>query len=458
MNDVPAHCKFLQRYGGTDHKFLMDMLAYLDTAMPEGRIVSGNFLDKLATLKLAPKEMLPRVAHACVIVQACGEKERESVGSTLNEGHVKSLTTSRKAAALQGEGIMRRAYEMVESMEPNRALTDGVGKLMQDIVLHIFELSDTYESMDDILTVFLGSIGLGVESQAAPAAANGPKPAHAMPNEVRYTSDGNDAGRITANNMGFSIGAVIEPKKVNEDEDEQYLIKYVNDDGSVGAQRILPDGTEDKKITIIDIDNLITNHRHVQRRLSLLEGYPKSAAIDGDDFKASVLRGAVSLAVRRLSKDDSYTKISFRVQKHPKERLFALDSAEKGYLRVVPVTHKLAVPDPSACGASADMAIADGVKCVLQRNVSPSCASEFFVMRIVHEEKKANVKIRVFKEKVDGVDVGIPCALNFKPIVSGEEVVLFKPAPAKAAPKAKVVAAMLEPPAKKAKTAWHDGT
>ena len=56
VNDIPAHCKYIQRYGGgSDHKYLMDMLTYLDKAMLEGRIVSGNFLDKLSSLKLPPK-------------------------------------------------------------------------------------------------------------------------------------------------------------------------------------------------------------------------------------------------------------------------------------------------------------------------------------------------------------------------------------------------------------------
>ena len=59
VNDIPAHCKFLQRYGGTDHKFLMDMLAYLDTAMPDGRIVSSNFLEKLASLILPSNDLGP---------------------------------------------------------------------------------------------------------------------------------------------------------------------------------------------------------------------------------------------------------------------------------------------------------------------------------------------------------------------------------------------------------------
>jgi hypothetical protein len=85
--------------------------------------------------------------------------------------------------------------------------------------------------------------------------------------------------------------------------------------------------------------------------------------------------------------------------------------------------------------------------------VTSQCTSEFFLMRIVHEEEKANMKMRTFKETVDGIVVQIPCAVNFKVVAENDEVVLYKPAPNKITPKAKAVAAVLEPAVKKFKTA-----
>ena len=252
--------------------------------------------------------------------------------------------------------------------------------------------------------------------------------------------------------MGFSVGAVIEPKKGNEDEDMQFVTKYANDDGSVGAQRIQPNGKEGVDITIIDMDQLVKDHRHAQKRITLLEGYPENAAIGSEDFKTTMLKGAAALAVKRLSANNGYTKMDFRAQKDPKERLFALADADKGNLRVVPVTSKLSVQEPSAFGAWADVVVVGGVKFVMQRNVSTQSASEFFVMRISNEEKKGSMKIKVFQETVDGIVVKVPCAVNFKTLATGDEVVLYKPAPTQVTPKAKSVAAMLEPPSKKAKT------
>ena len=158
LNDIPAHCKFLQKYsGGKNNKYLMDMLAYLDLAMPEGRIVSGWFLDKLGSLKLAPAELIPRIAHACVIAQACGDKERENCGITIGETNVKSLTTSCKADALKGEKIIENAYSMLENTEMSGTNEEvkAIGEFQHELILFIFDLSDKYESLDGVMESFV---------------------------------------------------------------------------------------------------------------------------------------------------------------------------------------------------------------------------------------------------------------------------------------------------------------
>ena len=201
---------------------------------------------------------------------------------------MKSLVANKKAIGLQGEAIINRAYTMLESVDADLKGTaiDAIGKLQRDIIGFIFDIDNKYDSMDDILQNFLNGI-MTTDQATAPAASTSQ---HAMSNEVCYTADGNDAGRITVTNMGFSVGAVIEPKKGNEDEDMQFVIKYVNDDGSVGAQRIQPNGKEGVDITIIDMDQLVNHHRHAQKRITLLESYPENAAIGSEDFKTTMLK------------------------------------------------------------------------------------------------------------------------------------------------------------------------
>lgn len=206
INDVPAHCKFIQKYGGnaTEHRYIMDMLACLDASMPESRIVAGSFMDKLASLKLPPKEMIPRMAHACVILQACGPKVREDVGCTLTEGHIKSLTTSCKAAGLKGELTISKAYELLDACQPDQKSKGmaAIGKFQCDIVMHIFDLDDTYVSLDAISETFLAKFLGDAASQSSIVAT--PPMSCSNSNVVRYTADGNDAGRATVTNLGFN--------------------------------------------------------------------------------------------------------------------------------------------------------------------------------------------------------------------------------------------------------------
>ena len=105
MQDVPAHVKFLTKYGGgaqTQHLMLRTM-RILEMKMPSGRIVSGSFFDRVASLKLPPKEEMPHVMHGCIILQAIGDKERESIGSIVTDAHVRSLAGNKKSRRFKGE-------------------------------------------------------------------------------------------------------------------------------------------------------------------------------------------------------------------------------------------------------------------------------------------------------------------------------------------------------------------
>ena len=117
---------------------------------------------------------------------------------------------------------------------------------------------------------------------------------------------------------------------------------------------------------------------------------------------------------------------------------------------MVPVSHKLA--EHTGTSTAIVEVVADKVKMQLQRNVSSKSTSEFFIMRVVHEKQEANMELQIFTENVQGLEVKVPCAVNFKDVNNKDEIVLYKPQ-VKNTPKAKVVAAVLEPATKKSKTA-----
>ena len=77
LADLEHHIEFLKKWGGgIKQQLVIDTLEYIAVAMPQGRIVLGSFIGKLASLKFEAKDQMPYMVHACLMLQACGEKER----------------------------------------------------------------------------------------------------------------------------------------------------------------------------------------------------------------------------------------------------------------------------------------------------------------------------------------------------------------------------------------------
>ncbi len=99
---VPAHIKLCQKLGGgKDQVLVMETVAYLEAAMPSGRVVNGSFLEKPASLKISPSDLIPHIINACGIANDAGSKVRHNVGC-LVDGHVGSLMGNHSERA-QGE-------------------------------------------------------------------------------------------------------------------------------------------------------------------------------------------------------------------------------------------------------------------------------------------------------------------------------------------------------------------
>jgi len=217
--------------------------------MPSGRVVSGTFLEKLSLLKFPPDELMPRMVHACVMLQAVGPKDRENVGTTLTEANVKSLATSSKAKGLQANRMISKAYDIVSVVRDDnpqkKQFLLGVGDMAVELAKFIFLEDDTFESMDNISAKFVEQF-YASESKGSHDDGDSADGAQTM---FEYSNDGSssNAGLFTVRNAGFKPNSLIEPKKTDPSIDEQYVIEYIIGDVSCGLRRILNDGTDDKK-------------------------------------------------------------------------------------------------------------------------------------------------------------------------------------------------------------------
>ena len=111
LQDVPAHMAFCKAWGGGESQpYMKKTFDYLNAVMPAGRIVSGSFLQKLASLKFPPRELAPIVVHACVMTQAVLSAEREQIGVSVTDNHVRSLVKEKKDMVMQAETTLKKQW------------------------------------------------------------------------------------------------------------------------------------------------------------------------------------------------------------------------------------------------------------------------------------------------------------------------------------------------------------
>ena len=69
-----------------------------------------------------------------------------------------------------------------------------------------------------------------------------------------------------------AVSRVIQTK-----EEKEYLIEYVNDDGSVGMFSVGRDGTAGDEIHIVNMADVLKNYKVSKVRSKLLVGYPENS-------------------------------------------------------------------------------------------------------------------------------------------------------------------------------------
>jgi hypothetical protein len=458
--DVPAHIKFCQVWGGgTRQKMMTETMDYIQTAMVSERVVSGSFFEKLAQLKFPPHELIPRTVHACLITQAVGPRERDHVGTTLTEPQIKSLMTTNKAKGMQVNTMLLKANELIRSQE----VTTGVhspknwvllGDMACELVKFIFDVDSKFKSLAEISKDFSEKFIDIKKIEPVSKPKSSKTNDKSMIDVFQHEQEGSNAGRITVESSGYFVGNVLESKgKVDCSSYEQHEIAYINDDGSVGIVKVLTDGSADTSVQVFKLNDLVKKFRVVRYRIELFENYPKNSAKNGDEMKDMINRSAVVFALNHLENSKA-VDIKFRCQKKPIWKLFALDSViTAGALRIVPHTVRIAT---RVAGVSTDSSTVveckvDGKALHLNKYIDERVfIAEFWVLRVVHDQKEANMKMKSIDVKLypdgmgyKGITVSIPCAENTKKVTTGDELVLFRPEGIKQSRPAASVPAML---------------
>ena len=451
LTDIPQHIKFLKKFGGGCSLHLIrQSLEYLESRMPEGRIVSGNFFDVLCKVKLAPHEQMVRLVYGCLFLQALGPDTREAVGSTVTEGNVRSLGTYNKEAGLQAEQMLNKAHAVLNAIPddaPRKSLLASAPfDMAMECARFIFDVDSQYESLEAISSAFVRKM-VDDSSSSQKVAAQGELDTDDC--VIEFATDGSsNAGAIHVRQAGFKVKTICELKKSHATKpsdcrESQFEIAYINDDGSVGMRTILPDGSADETVAAVSMGTLFLNYKIVKQRIELYPGYPSNCVSRSEEMADARTRGAIAIALALL--DEEKDKIKFRCQSKPCSRLFALEAVASRGLRLVPLTPsidkakkeetKKTQEGGEAKGKSEDVikAIAEDKSFILKKCVSKTCVGEFWVMRSTHIKEDSNMVLEntsvIAKDPFSKwpASITVPCAVNHVPVRAGDEVVLFKP-------------------------------
>ena len=245
---------------------------------------------------------------------------------------------------LEAENLMANAKKIVDAMGMNETnAMQLIGKFEINLVEFTFDkmpTRDAYKSLEDISDKFLETLA-APQTQEAGEKTTGSAETPGQ-NMVLFDDAGQAvaAGRMTIENAGFVAGDWIEPKQKNSQDDIQYVIARINDDGSSGVQLVQPNGTVASEISkVITLDELLANYDTAKSRIKMLEEYPGDAPTDTPVFKNLCCRSTVALALRALFVDHGDI---FDIQSKPTKRVRCKQAFTKGGLTLLPMTTRFA--------------------------------------------------------------------------------------------------------------------
>ena len=455
LGDIPAHIKLCQIYGGgTNMTFIKELGSYLRLEMHLGRVVSGDFVNRLASIAQPPGSLTPRLVMAFIKGNATGDEVRGLVGTCFGAADVQ-LIKKKPLLAAEAETLMNRARALMTAN--NISDLSRVGKL--DIALAKFlcnklKKSEHVDDMSELVAKFIDDIMPSVaNARPTETAISAPRSSAAVNSDIlEYTNSGEavNAGKASLAALGFHPGVLVELKKQTKkgqqndeqlestDVDLQYRIAYANDEGSAGLHRINILGETDKSsVTLVTFDDMSTKYKIVRSPIELREGWPGNAVETSDEWTASLSHAVATIAMHQMHGElECMGPEAFTVQHRPVQRVRVNHAYDRHDLVMVPLTTRLHKPK----GAEQSQLILKfddsvGTSFVIGQCVSETCVSVFFIIRkstvaadcnMIMSEKSTTVGAP-HNGGLASITVTIPTAINSTDLKEGDELVLHVP-------------------------------
>jgi hypothetical protein len=468
VGDVPDLVEYCRVWGGLPTGVFVTELSTLCTSLPSDRIVSGQFLKWLANLKDAfstrdlPSHFINSVAYTHA---QASENIVDGFSRFISRGEVSSLGSKEKRdIVFEADVVLRRGRQLISELPQNVQL-ELIAKLKVDVVMAVLDRKGRTDvrSMSEIAGDFAVEVcnAKGITTNAAgiaqpPAASD---QSSAPTNAIMYTDDGaaQEVGMATVVNKGFKVGNRVMKNK--EDKCIQWVIKCIENDGTVKLLKLNVDGSESNgELVIVQLDAFLDEYKlavKIETNGNYPAAYPRN---NMNDMKSHVAKGKIIEIMMDMLEKNILPEII--IMEKPERKVISKKLYAIGALKLVPATLSVEVVRASSnkeCPRrSLEIEITE-----LDSKVwlHPSANSDDFVTpfwncRMVNARKDANVELVTSEYKYkhvtcnaqfgkDIVVIKVITGVNFKEINVNDEIIIFKDMP-EVAKKKRCVTASLE--------------
>ena len=193
------------------------------------------------------------------------------------------------------------------------------------------------------------------------------------------------AGKTSMIASGFEVGKNVElnaaakgDKKNATDGDAQFRIAYINDDGSIGLNKINFDGLPMPDVVVVSFADAQAKYKPSRVPIEMMANYPGNVAHESDAWTEFLHQTIASTAMHTMLHEFGPPPI-FMIQSKPVMRVRAINAFSKGALVVVSVCSRFTAPRGSGFEVVMSLNVPDNPRVALAPLQSESNVSPFFL-------------------------------------------------------------------------------
>ena len=426
--DLPAQIDFLKKWGGgpqNGFKFAEETSEYLQLRMPHARHLSGGIFRALAGIKATPHEMFPRVVHGMLKANAsCSESFcLDNVGRLVNVADVRAIQQAkRRAEVLAAEQILNRVRDVWATLKPDSESCVEIGDLDVAVVTALVGKDADRRTVVEVADAFFENY-LG-EKKPQPEASR----TSAGTDHIEFSGgQATNAGTITMTNLGFTVGTLV-AEKMSKVSDQQFIVAYVNADGSMGLNRVHADGSTDTAVVVVAMDDA-THKWHPLPKHLRLKLDQRLTTKRADHPIVHAMAAVASMALYHSMRSDFD---DLRFQTVPVKRLIALSGAKKGKLTLTPYGK----PTPKGNSEGVVVAVKVGDQRFMFNTVRDESKTHFtpyFLVQTTTDAAKVNMVVEDLEvdmpiklEKRESAKVIVQELINCKLVEPNDELLMLR--------------------------------